>query len=188
MNDSWIQTYTGKKFDFISPHPSMIDIKDIAHALSNQCRFNGHCRQFYSVAEHSVYVAQEVMKTHPHLGLAALMHDAAEAYVGDMVSPLKAILPEFKVIEDKVDKVIADRFGFDHTHHSIIKQADMQLLVDEKNALHTNPDNLKWVIEQTFRPDFGRHFNFFTPHAAEGLFLGYFRRLQARTITETREY
>ncbi len=184
----WIQTFTGKKFDFSNPHPSMIDINDIAHALSNQCRFNGHSRVFYSVAEHSVYVAQLVMETHPHLGMPALLHDAGEAYVGDMVSPLKAMMPEFKLMEAKVEKVIADRFGFDHAHHPIIKQADLQLLVDEKNALHSNPDNMEWLVEQTFRPRMGRTLGCFAPHAAEALFLGYFRRLQERTIIETREY
>jgi hypothetical protein len=188
MQDTWIQTFTGKKFDFAAPHPSMIDIKDIAHALSNQCRFNGHCREFYSVAEHSVYVCQLVMQTHPDLGMAALMHDAAEAYIGDMVTPLKAMMPSFKAMEAKVEKVIADRFGFDHVQHHVIKKADMQLLVDEKNKLHVNSDNLEWVIEQTFRPNPTRHLGLYAPHAAEALFLGYFRRLQSRTVTDTREY
>ncbi len=189
MSDSWIQTYSGLRFDFINPHPSMIDIKDIAHSLANQCRFNGHCKEFYSVAEHSVHVATLVSKTNPELLMEALLHDAAEAYIGDMVSPLKAILPEYKVIERRVEETIAARFGLQFPFHPVIKQADQQLLVDEKNQLHLHPNNYEWYVEKAFNPDFGRRFTKLAPVGAEALFLHCFRRAtQARAIQDTREY
>lgn len=79
-------TYTGKVFDFDSPSDGPVCLEDIAHALGMLCRFNGHIRRFYSVAQHSVLVSKLV---DPRYALLALFHDAAEAYVGDMVSPLK---------------------------------------------------------------------------------------------------
>lgn len=83
---SWIQTFTGKKVFPLAMTTDMVDIKDIAHALSLKCRFTGHCRTFYSVAEHSMRVAELVR---PELKLAALLHDAAEAYLPDFARPIK---------------------------------------------------------------------------------------------------
>jgi len=84
--NAWIQTISGRKFPLAEPDPNQIDIEDIAHALSMLCRFNGHCTQFYSVAEHSMHVSHEISND---LALAGLLHDAAEAYLGDVPSPLK---------------------------------------------------------------------------------------------------
>lgn len=84
---AWIQTFTGKKFPLDKPDPALIDIEGIAHALSLLCRFNGHCTRFCSVAEHSVHVAREIDLD---LAMEGLLHDAAEAYLGDVHSPLKA--------------------------------------------------------------------------------------------------
>lgn len=81
----WIQTYTGKKFSYQNCEPRDVCIRDIARALSHICRFTGHTKQFYSVAQHSVYVSERCKN--PFYGL---MHDAVEAYIGDMNSPLKS--------------------------------------------------------------------------------------------------
>ncbi|MFG0247924.1 MAG: phosphohydrolase, partial [Phycisphaeraceae bacterium JB051] len=78
---SWIQTYTGKAFYPLREDPGIIDIRDIAHALSLQCRFNGHCSDFYSVAQHSVHVSEVVPQA---FALWGLLHDAAEAYMSDL--------------------------------------------------------------------------------------------------------
>lgn len=94
---TWAQTYTDRAFDYDDPQPSSICIEDIAHALSMICRFNGHTDRFYSVAEHSVEVANRIDKlisrnvyeVHPDISKWAILHDAAEAYTGDVVAPLK---------------------------------------------------------------------------------------------------
>ncbi|MBZ0216724.1 MAG: hypothetical protein K8F25_09245 [Fimbriimonadaceae bacterium] len=136
-DDKWIQTASGLKFPLIKPDPEAILIEDIAHGLSLLCRFNGQCKKFYSVAEHSVHVSNEIS---PELALLGLMHDAAEAYLGDVPSPLKSELSEFKKYEDRLSDAIAEKFGFempdkDAAEHKELKRADIQLLVDEKSVL-----------------------------------------------------
>ena len=103
-------THSGVAFDLIHPSPAHVEIEDIAHALARQCRFNGHVHKFYSVAQHSVLVANMVESATPVARQIALLHDASEAYTGDMVRPLKATMPEFREIERRVMAVIWDRF------------------------------------------------------------------------------
>ena len=100
-SNTWFLTTTGRQFWPASPDPEQIQIEDIAHALSNLCRFGGHTREFYSVAQHSVLVSQNVPDD---LRLVGLMHDATEAYCGDMIRPLKNVLPEFKELENGIWK------------------------------------------------------------------------------------
>jgi hypothetical protein len=116
-----IRTYTGKYLDVFNPDPEQIDILDIAHALANTCRFGGHTREFYSVAQHSIMVAELVP---PELKLQALMHDAAEAYLTDIPTPIKKRLPGYVELEDNLMKVIAARFGFDWPMADEVKAAD----------------------------------------------------------------
>ena len=85
----YIQTYNGKLFSLIDPQPEDVHIADIIESLSKQCRFVGHCKYFYSVAQHSVIVSNIVNEEER---LAALMHDAVEAYIGDISKPLKLTL------------------------------------------------------------------------------------------------
>ncbi len=105
---SWIQTYTGKKFDLLNPSPEMINIRDIAHALSQICRFGGHTQSFYSVAQHSLIVSECVQ---PWDALWALLHDGCEAYCQDLCRPLKNMLPVYGHIERRIQMVVATRFG-----------------------------------------------------------------------------
>ena len=109
----------------------LISIEDIAHGLSMLCRFNGQCTKFYSVAEHSVHVSYEIA---PELALVGLLHDAAEAYLGDVPSPLKGQLVEFKSFEDDMEAAIGKKFDIDHAlfKGKELKRADVQLLIDEK--------------------------------------------------------
>lgn len=129
---SWILTYTGRRFDLLAPRAELVSTLDIAHALSQVARFNGHTRHHYSVAQHSLLVASIVP---PGLQLTALLHDATEAYVGDMVRPLKALLPDYSEIEHGIWLAICDRFNLDPTLPSSIHEADMIALATERRDL-----------------------------------------------------
>jgi hypothetical protein len=120
--EPWIETVSGKKFHFLNPTPDEIDIKDIAYALANQCRFNGHV-PYFSVAEHSVAVAARLV---PKLQLAGLLHDAAEAYLSDIPSPIKQWLPDYKAMEAVVQNAVWTKFGITLTDEDAksIKEAD----------------------------------------------------------------
>src|SRR4051812_23383484 len=102
--EPYIETVSGKKIYFNEPTEDMFDIKDIAHALSMNCRYTGHCSRFYSVAEHSVHVSNLLKGT--SLELAGLLHDASEAYITDIASPIKQFLPDYLMMEDKLMAVI----------------------------------------------------------------------------------
>lgn len=127
-----IRTYSGIYFNVFEPKLEMICIEDIAHALSNQCRFGGHLTEFYSVAEHSLCCSSLVNKEHK---LAALLHDASEAYLLDVPKPIKNKLTNYKEIEDKLMYLISEKFGFEYPLHNDIKIADELALLSEWNSL-----------------------------------------------------
>ena len=102
-----IMLQSGAWFDFGAPASSNFTIEDIAHGLANICRYAGQCRKFYSVAEHSVLVSETAVG----LEFDALLHDAAEAFMGDITRPLKQMLPEYKKIEKDVEEAILTKFG-----------------------------------------------------------------------------
>ena len=104
----FIQTFTGRMFWPIDPQPDEVDIEDIAHALSNVCRFCGHTREFYSVAQHSVLVSEIVPAA---FALEGLLHDATEAYISDVARPVKPYLTNYKEIEINLYRAIAKRFN-----------------------------------------------------------------------------
>jgi hypothetical protein len=141
---TWILTHTGRKFDPMHPRAEDVDPLDIAHSLAHLCRFNGHVRQFYSVAEHSVRVAQLVSRENK---LQALLHDAAEAYIGDITRPLKRAINDLTggvltVIERGIHHAICDRFGIDHTIPDEVHHADLIMLATERRDLmpeHSDP-------------------------------------------------
>lgn len=131
----WMQTYTGRRFWPLDPHHDEIDPTDIAHALSLICRYGGHATRFYSVAEHCYLLSHTVPTEH---ALWALLHDAAEAYVGDMVRPLKRHMPEFKAAEDRILHQIALRFDLHpRTMPFEVIDADNHILRDERAAVVT---------------------------------------------------
>ena len=133
---TWLQTYTGKVFDPINTTEDMIDIVDIAHALSMQCRYSGHTKKFYSVAEHSIIVSRNV---HVQNAVAALLHDASEAYLVDIPKPLKPLIPEYSIIEDNLMRIISRKFGFIYPLHKEIKEIDRRMLLTERAQLMTKP-------------------------------------------------
>ena len=135
---SWIQTYSGVKFDLLNPTSAMVNISDIAHALSNICRFTGHCSQFYSVAQHSTLVASKVPT------LQALLHDAAEAYIQDISTPLKPLLTNYREIEARIWAAVCDRFNLPVILDDKVKLHDGIALVTERRDLLLNSKHLTW--------------------------------------------
>lgn len=129
----WMQTYTGRKFYPLAAQPEDIDPLDIAHALSMICRYGGHVQRPYYVAEHCVLLSHAVR---PENALRALLHDAAEAYVGDMVRPLKQHMSEFCAVEDRLLDVIGERFGIEGPMMTEeVRESDNRILLDERAAL-----------------------------------------------------
>ncbi len=134
---SSILTYTGKWFDILKPDPSLIDLLDIAGALSKLCRFGGHCRKFYSVAEHSIWAAELMRQrigTDPVLIRWALLHDASEAYVVDIPRPAKAQLADYIKIEDAIQRTVAKRFYLPWPIPQEVHEVDRDLLSLELRA------------------------------------------------------
>lgn len=134
----WILTFTGRRFYPCDPNPDDIHIVDIAHALSMQCRFTGHSRAFYSVAQHSAHVSEQVPQEH---ALWGLLHDAAEAYLVDLARPVKQ-LPEFdayREAERRVMRAVCKRFGLPETQPDCVTDADHRMLVTEaRDLMHPN--------------------------------------------------
>jgi hypothetical protein len=123
-----IRTFTGIHMNAFEPTPEMIDIVDIAHGLSNQCRFAGHTKEFYSVAQHSIHVAELAPD---NWKLQALLHDASEAYLCDIPRPIKKRLPDYLKIEENLMRVIGEKFGFDWPMHKSVKNSDQTMLIRE---------------------------------------------------------
>jgi len=136
-----MQLASGMPFYPLAPRPEDICIYDIAHALANICRFGGHCKSFYSVAAHSLLASTLVP---PELKLAALLHDATEAYIGDMISPLKHAMPEFKTIERGVWLAVAERFDLPVDLPTEIHEADIMALAIERRDVVGPSDLVSW--------------------------------------------
>lgn len=135
----WIQTYQGGCFEPFNPQASQIKIRDIAHALALTCRFTGHCTEFYSVAQHSVMVSQIVSRKH---ALAGLLHDASEAYLTDVASPIKRELPDYRELENTLMLAISNRYHLDYDYRDV-KHADLIMLATERRDL-MNPCPVDW--------------------------------------------
>ena len=136
----WVETHSGLYIDVGDPDPGAIEIGDIAHALSMQCRFNGHCAVFYSVAEHSVHVAEHLENTGEtvRVQLLGLLHDAAEAYVGDVVSGVKSRLERFAGMEHYVQRAVYESLSVpppNAEEERLVKDADLAVLLAEAKVL-----------------------------------------------------
>lgn len=143
-----IQLASGARFSLTAPESSRIEIDDIAHALAFICRFTGHTSAFYSVAQHSVLVSNIVPPEHAFTGL---MHDAAEAFIGDVSKPLKVLLPDYKAIEERVEAAVFARFGLPAKLPQCIKDADRILLRTEQRDV-MGADRCKWQFTAGTQP------------------------------------
>lgn len=145
---AYIGTYSGTKFYPLNPRPNDIHLLDIAHSLGKQCRYTGHTSEFYSVAEHSVLLARYALGTHNDLSLArcALMHDASEAYVSDVPRPLKPLFPNFKPVEEGIQKAVFDKYVLEWPMPDLMHEIDRRILFDEAPVLMTLP-----ISEWTFQ-------------------------------------
>lgn len=139
-----IATFSGKWFDILDPQPNQIDIESIAHAESMLCRFTGHTRFHYSVAQHSLLGSYLVPEEN---ALEFLLHDASESYIGDMSRPLKhqtAAGDAYQIVEFRIMRVIRNKFGLPEKQSEIIHKVDNLMLYTEKNQLM---GSLEWSQE-----------------------------------------
>lgn len=169
----WIQTYTGLRFWPLKPDAAQVCILDIAHALSMKCRYSGHTSEFYSVAEHSVLVSQNVPD---ELALWGLLHDAAEAYLPDIARPIKPMMTGFKAVEDGVMRAVCDRYGLPVEEPAEVKEVDMRICLDEKARLMKPINEVDHSLPPGLMP-LHVHIPIMTPRQARHEFLMRFHTL-----------
>lgn len=161
----WIQTYTDRKYWPLDPRPEEVFIEDIAHALSNECRFGGHSKNFYSVAQHCVLVA---VHTLPEFRAQALMHDASEAYLKDIPKPIKKYLKGYEELEQLNALVIGEAFGLELvTLPDAVHEQDDRALFTEKRDLR-GPSPALWGGDV---PPWDEKITAWSPEEAEAKFL-----------------
>ena len=132
-NKDWMTLYGGKRFFPLDPDPDLINIEDIAHSLAFQCRWGGHCNSFFSVAEHC-FIVSDLCNTLEEKRWG-LLHDASEAYVGDVIRPLKMNLSGYKQIEGRVIEAVAKRFNLPLPMPKRVKKADEISIKNEAEQL-----------------------------------------------------
>lgn len=169
---SYIITHSGLHFSFTDLTSDNIRINDIATGLSNICRFAGQLSEFYSVAQHSVLCSQLVS---PELAFEALMHDAAEAYMGDVTAPLKALLPDYRQIEKRVEHMIRKAHGLPEQHSKAVKHADLVMLATERRDFGLD-GGTPWPMLDGIEPSL-MIIKPLPPKEAKTLFLEYFESL-----------
>lgn len=176
-DEAWIQTYTGRRFTPTNPMAEAIVIQDIAHALSLQCRFSGHCNYAYSVAQHSVLVSYICDDADALFGL---LHDATEAYLVDIPSPLKrsGLFDAYKAFETKMQVAVSKRFGLPEQEPASVKRADKIMLATEARDLMPNIRS-DWTNEYKPLPF---KIEQWTPTQAETAFLERFNELINKTV------
>lgn len=182
VNNS-IRLRSGQNIDLLNPSIDKILLSDIAGALSKICRFGGQINKFYSVAEHSVNCSKQAFIDGytTDIQIACLLHDATEAYLGDVVKPLKIALTQYKLIETKMESVIFEKFKIDIEQcRTIVHKIDREMLIAERNSLFTgNLDS--WTGESEIRK-INADIECLPPKDAEELFMSYANNLMVGTI------
>lgn len=179
MKGTWIETYTGKKFYALDPREADICIEDIAHSLAHQCRFTGHPKRFYSVAQHSIELSvySQLRGEPDSASLYWLLHDAHEAYVGDMSSPMKQNLEELGLLEawnkvvHNINGVIFKKYGI--LDAVIRDDYDKRILLDEKKEFFPDSKN-NWGLDLV---PLGISIDVMSDKMSEYLFLKRFKQL-----------
>lgn len=154
MNNPWMQTASGRRIDLVDLHANVWDVEDVAHALSHLCRYGGHVSRFYSVAEHSYHcaVALEAMQL-PHLVVfTGLMHDAPEAYLGDVPRGLKSLLPDYRLLESRLAAHLSSAFGFSNPTPAVVNLVDNRIVVNEVAELMAEPNDCDWSPLDGLKP------------------------------------
>ena len=179
--NDFMTTFSGKRFYPFDPKRDMdaICIRDIAHALSMSCRFAGHTTRFYSVAEHSVHLARHILKIDKpasergillELALWALLHDASEAYISDIVRPVKRQLGQYRAVEANIMDAIAYKFRLTDMQPEYITRIDNRIVIDER-AQALRPTEDVWHYGGETEP-LGVTLEFWRPDTAEDRFRG----------------
>lgn len=195
--NGWINTFTGKRFYFDNPNADSICIEDIAHALAYTCRYNGHTRFFYSVAEHSMYVCEKIVEQLTagdiaeeqlrKVALQALLHDASEAYIADISSPLKRS-PEFEFyrsLEKNIQNAIDIKFNVDLSFCDLTKKIDTQMLGSEVLQLFRDIDPDWKIYLESIMNEKMPYIQCFRPADAEILFLRKFKTYEYASLPES---
>lgn len=176
----FMQTFTGRQFWPLDARPEEVDVDDIAHSLSLQCRYAGHCLRFYSVAEHSVRVARWLRERgeSAQTVLTGLLHDATEAYLVDIPRPVKRSMPDYNAHEAALWCDVAARFGLPRKMPAIVHEADNRIIADELvnmrpmtwHAKHDSPLGVKlefWSPEEAERQFLAAFFEFSLDHLVD---------------------
>lgn len=179
----WMQTHTGKKFYPFDPKPDQICMQDIAHALSMQCRFGGHSRRFYSVAEHCILASRLVSSED---ALWALLHDAAEAYLSDLPKPFKdGVAKYINPHEKKILQIIAKKYNLSYPYSDAVKKVDWEMCVTERFRV-MQCKAMEWPSVRKYKALFGddalnevkrRPIMFWDQNQAKRMFLDRFTEL-----------
>jgi 5'-deoxynucleotidase YfbR-like HD superfamily hydrolase len=182
----WNECYTGTRFYTFDPAPEDVSIADIAHSLALQCRYNGNSKRFYSVAEHSCLLSDFVREhgrdggntrrydVPPRDSLTALLHDAAEAYIGDLIRPVKHRMPEFRALEAIVEHVVLPVYGLESDLPPWMRDLDSRILSDERAQVMLTQHN-EWSTDELEPLDVW--VNFWSPARGEFEFLRRFHEL-----------
>ena len=198
---TWTHTTRGRALDLLNPRKEDISINEIAAALGNQCRYAGGVSKFYSVAEHSVLIAQwlRAQEHGPWTQMGGLLHDAAEAYTGDITWPMQQVLfgdhgpddaaneagrvvrARYKRTQYLLDELIANEAGIASAwlHVVAVRDADLRILLDERAALLTEPPPRPWPIEEDGAKPLGVKISGWKPKHASAKWLLEFSRIKA---------
>jgi len=172
----WIQTFTGRKFYPLAPHEDDVDILDIAHALALKCRYSGHCREFFSVAQHSVMVS--LMVPYSDSALWGLLHDAGEAYLPDVARPIKGYT-NIGPMETRVMLAVANKFQLPQKP-PCVASADLCCLERERRQLMPNPPE-EWATARWWDGDC-EPFECWSWQHSEQMFLERFKEITQATF------